>query len=257
MNIYSKIEDLRRNPIKSALCVIVSTSGSTPRKEGSKMIVMADKKIYGTIGGGSIELKVIENALEVIKENKPKKFIYKLEEDLKMHCGGACEVYIEPIKKAEKLYIFGAGHIGRMIAKFAVDLEFDVTLIDERPEIYNEFELEGCKKITQKYFEAIENTEFDENSYMVIVTPKHVSDEDILSKVVLKQNAYVGMLGSKRKVEKARKRFLEEKLLTAEQIDSIDMPIGIPLIVETPAEIAISIVAKLVNVRNAKLKFQI
>ena len=100
------------------------------------------------------------------------------------------------------------------------------------------------------YFQAIEEAVFDENTYIVIVTPKHIYDEEILLKVARKPHAYLGMLGSRMKVEIARKRFLDDGLLTAEEIDTIDMPIGIKFKAQTPQEIAISILARLIDVRN-------
>lgn len=86
---------------------------------------------------------------------------------------------------------------------------------------------------------------------IVIVTNKHVYDKEILVKVARKPHAYLGMLGSKRKVELAGKRFLGENLLTAEEIDSIDMPMGIKFNAQTPVEIAVSILARLIDVKNS------
>lgn len=169
-----------------------------------------------------------------------------------MHCGGSMEVYIEPINPPRKLFIFGAGHIGKALAGFAKELDFGVSLFDPRENIFAEKTFEGCNCINKDYFEAIEEAAFDENTYLVIVTPKHVYDEEILAVVARKPHAYAGMIGSRRKVELLRKRFLEEKILTEEQLNDIDMPIGIRLKVETPQEIAISILAKLIDVRNSR-----
>lgn len=233
---------------------MISTSGSTPRKNGAKMIVLEDKSIYGTIGGGSVENDVVLHALDVIRDGQPIKKSYQLEEDLKMHCGGSMEVYIEPLNVLKKLYIFGAGHIGKAVAKFANELEFNITVFDSREGIFNNKEFEGCKCICNDYFKAIDETVFDENTFIVIVTPKHEYDEEILKRVVMKPHAYVGMIGSKRKVDIVKKKLLEEKNLSPKEIEKIDMPIGIPFAAETPQEIAISIVAKLIDVRNTSLK---
>lgn len=252
--IYSKIEELRNLGKKAALCIVVSTSGSTPRKTGAKMIVLEDKIIFGTIGGGSIEKDVIDNAVEIIKEGKPVIKSYKLEEDLKMKCGGSMEVYIEPLNVFKKLYIFGAGHIGKAVVKFAKDLEFNITVFDSRKGIFDSNDFDGCKCICNDYVKAIEENTFDENTFIVIVTPKHEFDETVLKNVAVKPHAYVGMIGSKRKVEIVKKNLLADKILSANEIEKIDMPIGIPLAAETPQEIAVSIVAKLIDVRNTFFK---
>lgn len=248
--IYSKIDELRNLGKNAALCIVVATSGSTPRKIGAKMIVLEDKTIYGTIGGGSIEKDVIDYVVEIIKEGMPVIKSYELEEDLKMKCGGSMKVYIEPLNVLKKLYIFGAGHIGKAIVKFAKELEFNITVFDSREGIFNSNEFEGCKCVCNDYFKAIDKTVFDENTFIVIVTPKHEYDEGILKRVAVKPHAYVGMIGSKRKVDIVMKKLIEEKILSQTEIEKIDMPIGIPFAAETPQEIAVSIIAKLIDVRN-------
>ena len=250
-SIYSKIEEVRSSNTPAAFCIVTDTSGSTPRKQGSKMIVFADGSVFGTIGGGSIEMDVVNHAVKLILSGKSEKRIFNLGQDLGMHCGGTMEVFIEPICQVQKLFIFGAGHIGRALAGFAKELDFAVTVIDPRENIFNEKEFAFCTCVNSDYFQAIEEIHFDSSSYMVIVTPKHIYDEDILARISRKPHAYIGMIGSNRKVAMLKNRFLEEKLLTEEELALIDMPIGIKMQVETPQEIAISILAKLIDVRNS------
>jgi len=254
MEIFSKIAELQAAHTPCILCVITATKGSTPRKAGSKMLVMADGSIFGTIGGGSIELAVIKEALQVFSTGEPRFKEYQLEEDLSMHCGGSVDVYFDPVLTLPKLYIYGAGHVGRALGKYASTLGFRIFFYDERPDIYKEFQLEGAECITGNYFETINNTVFDEHTYIVITTPKHEFDENILAAVARKPHAYLGMIGSKRKVAEARKRFIAEGILTKEELDTVDMPIGLPFAAETPEEIAISIVAKLIDTRNTLKK---
>ena len=253
-NIYSKLEELIKSGKNAALCVVIDTKGSTPRKAGSKMIVFGDKKSYGTIGGGSIEYNVIDKAIEVLKNNTPKKFTFNLENDLDMTCGGYVEVYIEPVFPLPKLFIFGAGHIGKAVAEFAAKTGFEITLFDEREDVFNQVSEQNIKFVHGNYFEVIEKANFDNNTFIVVTTPKHAYDEEITAICVRKPHAYLGMIGSKRKVETAKKVFLEERGLTQNEIDSIDMPIGIKFAAQTPEEIAISIVAKLIDVKNSKVK---
>jgi xanthine dehydrogenase accessory factor len=249
--IFAKTEEIILGQQSAALCIVICTQGSTPRKEGSKMIVYADGTIYGSIGGGSIEKEVAEMAVKLISSGKPAKVAFNLGKDLGMQCGGVMEVYIEPLNPMQKLFIFGAGHIGKALAGFAHDLEFSVTLFDPREEIFRDESFAGFNCIRQDYSQAIEEAVFDENTYLVIVTPKHIFDEEILAKVARKPHAYVGMIGSHRKVDLLKKRFLEENILTQEELEGIDMPIGLKFKAETPREIAISILAKLIDVRNS------
>jgi xanthine dehydrogenase accessory factor len=251
--IFSRAEEVRNEGRASAICIVIETQGSTPRKPGSKMIVFADGTIEGSVGGGSVEKEVVERAVKLIASGKPEKCTFKLEEELGMHCGGLMEVYIEPINPVQKLYIYGAGHVGRAVALFAAELDFSVTLIDPRENIFADPLFSKYTCLNREYFGAIDSLLFDGNTYSVIVTPKHAFDEEILARIARKPHAYIGMIGSTRKVETARKRFIEEKILTEEELEQIDMPIGIRLRAETPREIAICIVAKLIDVRNGRM----
>ena len=251
--IFARTQEIIQGQQPAALCIVVDSRGSTPRKQGAKMIVYADGSIYGSIGGGSVEKEVAEMAVALIAAGKPAKVAFNLEKDLGMHCGGMMEVYIEPLNPLQKLFIFGAGHIGKSLAGFARELEFSVTLFDPRAEIFSDEVFAGFNIQNKDYFQAIEESLFDENTYIVIVTPKHSFDEEILAAVAQKPHAYLGMIGSARKVELLKSRFLREKILTKEELDRIDMPIGIKFNAETPQEIAISILAKLIDVRNSSL----
>jgi len=253
-NIYLEIENILKLHLPSALCIITETNGSTPRKAGSKMIVFANNEIIGTVGGGAIERQIIADAIEVIKQNIPKKSTYKLEADLNMHCGGMMEVYIEPLLQTNNLYIFGAGHVGRALAKFAKNLDFNISFFDWRDINFTLEESEDYKYVKGDYLESIKTAIFDTNTFSVIVTPSHEFDEQILSVLGKKPHAYIGMIGSKRKVEGVKKNLFNSGLYSEEEISRFDMPIGIPITVETPNEIAVSILAKLIDVRNSKNK---
>jgi xanthine dehydrogenase accessory factor len=251
--IYTRLEELKNAGIPAVLCIVTDTQGSTPRKQGAKMIVFADGSISGTIGGGSIEKDVIEKALQMITSTNPAKFIFNLQEDLGMHCGGKMEVYMEPVCPSQPLYIFGGGHIGKALSFFASKLDFRVTVIDPREDILLPGEFPACTLVLKDFIKAAEELEFPVNSYIVIVTPRHLFDEEVLGKVARKPHIYLGMIGSKRKVALLKNRFLEENILTKEELGAIDMPIGLEMNAETPNEIAISILAKLIDVRNSRL----
>lgn len=251
-SIYSRIEELRLSGKAAAICIVIETRGSTPRKQGAKMIVYADGSIEGTIGGGSVELDVIRQAKDVIISGIARKFVFNLGDDLGMHCGGEMEVFIEPLISMQTLYIFGAGHIGNILATLSEYLDFRVVVIDPREELLEKLELMQGSTIHAGYLDAIINLDFDAQTYMVIVTPNHQSDEEILASVARKPHKYLGLIGSRRKIALLRERFLKEQLLTEEEMDGVDMPIGLPIKAQTPAEIAVSILGKLIEVRNSE-----
>lgn len=247
--LYNTLINIENSNRKAVLCTVVSSKGSTPRKMGSKMIVFENETIFGSIGGGALEKKVIEQAIEVLKTKKSQLVSHNLVKDLEMCCGGTVELFLEPIMNKKKLHIFGAGHIGKSLAKFAVDLDFLVTLVDERIDAFENVEIE-CNKINEHHSLAIEKLNFDENTFCVILTHDHAYDREILALCAKKKNAYIGMVGSERKVEIAKKTLLSSNLMTPSEIEKIDMPIGKKIKAITPEEIAISILAKLIEQRN-------
>ncbi len=249
-SIYQKLAEIESTGEMVAFCVVTSTQGSSPQKISSKMIVKADGSIIGTVGGGSVENAVIKEALEVIKSNTPIILKYKLKEDLGMECGGAMEVYIEPNGKKNKLFIFGAGHIGKAIARYSIDFGFDVTVIDERENIFADYNKINCKCINKSIDDAVNELSFDKNTYMVIVTHGHAHDFKVLKVICKKEFCYLGMIGSKRKTEEIHKLIAEQNVMTKEEVERLDMPIGIKFNAIEPNEIAISILAKLIDVKN-------
>lgn len=251
-DILFQLPELIKQGKPFVLCMVTGASGSTPRKAGARMVVFGDGRIKGTIGGGAVEMQVMDHARQVLIDGKPARKSYQLAEDLEMQCGGNMEIYFEPFMGELKLYIFGAGHVGREVGKYASDFGFNIIFVDHRPEIYREFESSYAKCIVDDYVQSLAKIDFSERDFIVITTPKHEYDENLLAKLATEKLAYLGMIGSKRKVAEVRKRLLSEKTITEGQLDFVDMPIGIPFKAETPAEIAISILAKLIDVKNQK-----
>lgn len=251
-SLYQKIINIEKSGVIAAVCTIIATKGSAPRKTGAKMLVYKNGSIDGSIGGGALEKKVIEQALEVLKNNSAQIVSHNLVNELAMCCGGTVELFIEPIMNRKKLYIFGAGHCGKALAKFAVDLDFDVTLIDERYDAFEGIDNSEYALIKEHHATAIENLNFDENTYVVILTYNHSFDREILALTSKKKHGYIGMIGSLRKVAIAKKNIVSSNILNEQEVNEIDMPIGLDIKAITPQEIAISILAKLIEVRNKK-----
>src|SRR5919205_2406373 len=125
----------------AALVTIVSTTGSTPQRIGAKMLVFADGRIVGTIGGGCYENDALGKAREAIASGKPALVRYDLNDDFVQEsgliCGGQMEVYIDPIAPAPRLYIIGAGHVGYQLARAAADAGFRIHVVDDREKFAN------------------------------------------------------------------------------------------------------------------------
>lgn len=246
-----QLSDLKDKGKPFVVCILVKTEGSTPRKAGAKMVVFGDGTTLGTIGGGTIEKKSVQRAIEVLKLGAPCLATYELEQDLNMRCGGYAEVYFEPMNLCYNLFIFGAGHVGREVGRIAVQFGFSIVYFDNRTNIFNEFDLNGAKTIMAQYERINEHIEVSPYDFAVICTPNHEWDELVLSQLITKEMAYIGMIGSKRKVAETRSSLLKKRVATENQLNRVNMPIGIPFKAETPAEIALSIVAKLIDVKNS------
>jgi len=167
-----------------------------------------------------------------------------------MCCGGNVEIYIEPIKKMNKLYIFGAGHTGSALANFASRLNFDIFIIDDRKQYLDDIDDTEINKLNIEYKKVLPSLPFDENTYITIMTYDHSHDRDILAFCLKQPFAYLGMIGSKRKIALTKKKFLDGKIATEKELEKVDMPLGLNIKADSPEEIAISVLAKLISIKN-------
>ncbi|MDQ1265663.1 MAG: xanthine dehydrogenase accessory factor [Bacteroidota bacterium] len=250
MDLYEKIAEIRKNKEKAVLCTVVAARGSVPRKIGAKMLVFENLRIFGTIGGGTLEKTIIESMPEVFKSAAPKLITYNLSKDLGMSCGGSVDIFAEPLFNSYRLYIFGAGHVGKALAKRLTGLNFDISVIDGRQGIFDEWDFGGFYRINIGYDEFLADNRLDERTFVVIVTPNHLYDSEVLRICIKQPRAYLGMMGSKKKVAEIKKQFIENGWADESELSKVDMPIGLEIAAEGPDEIAISIAGKLILVKN-------
>jgi xanthine dehydrogenase accessory factor len=162
-------------------------------------------------------------------------------------------LFLEPVSPNPHLIIVGAGHIGRALTHLGSLLNFEVTVIDDRPEFANTELLPDADRIIVGMAEnALAELPKTPDSYFVIVTRGHLQDADALRRVIASDAAYIGMIGSRRKVALMREKFLQEDWATREQFDRVHAPIGIDIHSETVEEIAVSIAAELIRERHKR-----
>lgn len=158
--------------------------------------------------------------------------------------------YIEFIRKSYNVVVCGAGHISMPIIKMCKMLDLPVTVIDDRINFTNNAIREGADKVICKPFhEALSEIEGDNGTFFIIVTRGHRYDQECLECIIKKENAYIGMIGSKVRVRKVLD-YLEENGIGREKLDKVYTPIGIKIGAETPSEIAVSIMAQIIEVKN-------
>lgn len=252
-DIYQEIVKIKAEGEEAALVTVISASGSTPREEGTKMLVRADGSILGTIGGGSIERQVIKEAVGIIKIGKPQRLCYRLKkgEELGMICGGDMEVFVEPILSEPTLYIFGGGHIALPLAQMAKLAGFKIVVIDDRPEFANSQRFpEAELTLAIDFARAFSKLKIGKSGYIVIVTHGHKGDETALEGALATEAKYIGMIGSKTK-NKAVFSHLLAKGIPQELLDRVHAPIGLRIQAQTPEEIAVSILAEVIQARRS------
>jgi len=249
MDIFEEIVAVKNAGTPAVLATVVEALGSAPGKPGARMLIKSEGSTVGTIGGGAIEKKITDEAMALMHGSESKLLRYNLEE-LGMSCGGDMSVFLEPLKTSPDLIIFGAGHIGTALSKICKMLGFTTIVVDNRSEFANKERLPWADRvIADEYQEALQDLSFSDTTYLVILTHLHAHDFEILDHCAKQRFRYLGMIGSRKKVEKAFQQ-LREKGIDEETSKRIHAPIGINIGAETPEEIAVAIAAELVAVRN-------
>lgn len=252
MDIYEEIVRLKKDGRSSALATITESVGSSPQKQGAKMLVRDDGSVLGTLGGGCIEAEVIQNALMAMRDETPRNSSFGLtEREGGLVCGGTVLVFIEPVIPEPTLFILGAGHVGRALAHVAAFSGFRVTVTDDREEYANRERIPRADKILVKDFhEIFSGISVDHRSYIVIATRGHNHDLDAVRASLRSDAGYIGLLGSRRK-KALLFRTLRDEGFSQSDIDRVVIPVGLPIHSITPEEIAISIMAQLIEKRRA------
>ena len=258
-NIYNKITEAINNNIPSWLVTVTKVTGSTPASIGMKMLVYSDGNIAGTVGGGEIEKKVIDKIINT-HPGDIEKWSYNLgakddsAESTNMICGGMQEVIVEPLLVGSPLYIIGGGHCGMALSNLASKTGFLVTVIDNREEWANKIKHPNAiNTICCEYTEITRKINFPKESFIVIMTHGHIHDALVLEQIISKDYKYIGMIGSKGKVKIVLEDLIEKEI-PLEKVKSIYSPIGIDILTHKPDEIAVSIVAQMIAVKNGKNK---
>ena len=243
----------KKEPV--ALVTVTKCLGSTPCVVSSRMIVAKDRSIHGTIGGGKLEFKVIDEAILALKENRIIEASYTLGPEFEQCCGGKVEFIIEPMNQSPELFLFGAGHIGVEISKLLVDTPFQVHLIDSREDWFIKIGLDESIKfcpVKQNDFKTFKDVvRWGSNCYVLVLTHDHGIDFDIIAMALENETKFLGLIGSKTKRVRFHNMLIKEMHIE-EGMDNVICPIGLDTGGDTPKEIAISVVAQLLQVHYQK-----
>ena len=233
-----------------ALVTVTKCLGSTPCVVSSRMIVTKERKIYGTIGGGKIEFLVIEEAIKALDEHRVIEMSYTLGPEFEQCCGGQVELIIEPMNQSPQLFLFGAGHIGVEISRLLIDTPFEVHLMDSRENWISDLNLDKrikLKAVNQNDFKSFTDAvQWGKNCYILVLTHDHALDFDIIAMALQNETKYIGLIGSKTKRVRFHNRLVKD-LKLKDGMNNVICPIGLEIGGNAPKEIAISVVAQLIQ----------
>jgi xanthine dehydrogenase accessory factor len=252
---YRALQKELRHGKACVVVTVIATQGSTPRKKGAKMLVRGDGTLVGTVGGGKFESLVLDACNAALKSGEIETRSFPLhelsDESFGAICGGEITVLLEPYAMKQRLLISGAGHCGQALAELALNCEWPVVMFDDRKDLFAApFYKEGRVSI-QTDADALDRFDFKADDCIVLVSKGHPEDraalKAILSRDPVPEFAYFGMIGSDRKVSMVLKD-MEEEGIPEEQLKKVYAPIGLNIGSESPAEIAVSIMAEILQV---------
>lgn len=262
--VFDKIIEYKNKGLSAVLVTVVQKSGDGPVEVGKKMIISENGDAYGTVGGGALEYYARDNCKEIFNTRKSSMERYLLNEGkvikdaktLPMVCGGVVTLFYEYIGYSNYIYIFGGGHVGQALTNILKTMNYHVTMIDERPEVYEAFTKADVKHHAV-FTEFIEEESIREDSFVVVCTPSHKHDYNVINKIIeldLKPK-YIGMLCAPQKLQdyiNATKKDFGIDI----HLENFYSPIGLNLGGGSPEEIAISITAEIMAIANGKASHQ-
>jgi xanthine dehydrogenase accessory factor len=219
------------------------------------MLVTLGGEALGTIGGGGVERRLIDEALEALNEGKPRSIHFALGVPARegmisvdSKCGGEVNVFMDVLKPEPRLIIMGSGLIAQTVARYGRDCGFHVTVVDDadtaNAENYPDVEL-----VNDAYPESLTRVAIGSGDYVAMLHGETEFELAGLRHAVKARPAFIGLLGSRNKAKEHRRQ-LKEEGCDPEIVDAIRGPIGLEIGAETPEEIAVSIVAELIKARR-------
>ncbi len=239
--VFEAISRLHDSRGVGLLATLVSGQSGT---EGSKLLITESGETIGTLGDPALDdrvrldsdIEITENLLRVVNMD---------------HEGAEIRVFMESIWPAPQLFLFGGGHVARAIARIADSVGFRIIVVDDRPAFANHERFpEADSVVVDAFDEVVGKLPIDGSSYLIAVTRGHQWDQPVIEQAVWTDAAYIGMIGSRRKIALMWKN-LEGKGVPRHLLDQVHAPIGVEIQADTPEEIAVSIMAELIEFRRS------
>ncbi len=238
MDVHARIVELLQR--RESFCLATVLNSDVPDVQpGQKAIIRQDGSIEVSLDSAQLESSVGQLAQQALKKNKSTVVEIK----------PGYRIFLNILCADAQLIICGAGHIALPLAQFSLKLGFEVTVIDDRSDFASPARFPGCNVIAEDFTVALRDMSFGPATYVVVITRGHEHDVDCLIEIIDKKTVYVGLIGSRRRVQFVLEA-LAEKGLSQKRLNDVFTPIGLPIGAESPEEIALSIVSELVCVRR-------
>jgi len=226
------------------LVTVVKAEGRYAEALAKRVLVWPDKEPVDTLNLGRLETQVVSDARQALSDRRSQRFTYKEETDV-------VEIFVEVLRRPPTLIIVGAGHVALPLAQLAKMIDFEVVVLDDRPRFASAERFPMADQVlAQSFRETLRNWTIDSDTYIVLVTRGHSHDVECLLEIIDSPARYIGMIGSKRRIKSVFKLLEKEQGIDPAKFERVYAPIGLDLGAENPAEIAISIVAEIVNVQR-------
>jgi len=237
------------------LATVVATRRSVPRHAGTKMLVFGDGRLIGTVGGGEMESRVIEEARLALRTGRTKLLDYSLlapERGDPGVCGGEVQIYLEPHMPPHTLFVIGAGHVGRAVVDLANWLGYSTVVSDDRAERLTPDEMPNADAtVAGTIEEALQAHPVTADTSVVVVSRNTDIDVAVIPPLLKTPARYIGVMGSERRWAETRRRLVDQGTDRA-RLDRIHAPIGIDIGAETLEEIAVAILSEVIGVVRAE-----
>ena len=252
-----RLAELARSGTPFVSVTMVDAVGSTPQDTGSKMLVTTAGLHSGTVGGGKVEFKAIQHAQAMLQQTGGEAAAHELvdwnlQRDVGMTCGGVVKLFFEAYNHSDwQVVIFGAGHVANAVVQCLGQLDCRITCIDSRAEWLDKIpERERLTKVCTNDLPA-QVAKLSQDAFVLCMTMGHATDRPVLAEIFRqgRRFPYLGVIGSRAK-RAVLVRELTAESFTAEQAEAFHCPIGLPLGTNQPGEIAVSVVAQLIQERD-------
>lgn len=255
VSILRALADLEDQNEPGVLCTIIRSLGSTPRHVGSKMLVYPNGSIVGSVGGGEMERRVIDEALAATRDGQARLLEYTMSDPQRGDpgvCGGQVEIFVEPLQPKPTLLVIGMGHVGKAVTDLGKWLGFRVAVSDDRPEFCTPENVpEADEYLSMPIAELPNHLKITPWTCIVLTTRSVDLDVPGLPALLATPAAYIGLIGSKRRWATTKAQLID-KGVSEEALSRVRSPMGLEISAETPQEIAVSILAEIIQVRGTE-----